>query len=230
MEDLSTIEIQVLSKTYISKMKNRKSKGYFFFKRLFAIVVSFLMILVLSPILLLFSILVKCTSKGPVLFKDIRIGKNGKHIKVYKFRSMYVDAETNPQKYLNREQMEAWKKERKVENDPRITRIGNFMRKTSIDELPQLFNILFGQLAFVGPRPITIKEYGNYSVEEIQLLTSTRPGLTGYWQVYGRSNVTYSTGQRQKMDMEYFEKRSLAFDLKLILLTIPAVLKRRGAE
>lgn len=230
MEDLSTIEIQVLSKTYISKMKNRKSKGYFFFKRLFAIVVSFLMILVLSPILLLFSILVKCTSKGPVLFKDIRIGKNGKHIKVYKFRSMYVDAETNPQKYLNREQMEAWKKERKVENDPRITRIGNFMRKTSIDELPQLFNILFGQLAFVGPRPSTTKEYGNYSVEEIQLLTSTRPGLTGYWQVYGRSNVTYSTGQRQKMDMEYFEKRSLAFDLKLILLTIPAVLKRRGAE
>lgn len=230
MEDLSTIEIQVLSKTYISKMKNRKSKGYFFFKRLFAIVVSFLMILVLSPILLLFSILVKCTSKGPVLFKDIRIGKNGKHIKVYKFRSMYVDAETNPQKYLNREQMEAWKKERKVENDSRITRIGNFMRKTSIDELPQLFNILFGQLAFVGPRPITTKEYGNYSVEEIQLLTSTRPGLTGYWQVYGRSNVTYSTGQRQKMDMEYFEKRSLAFDLKLILLTIPAVLKRRGAE
>lgn len=230
MEDLSTIEIQVLSKTYISKMKNRKSKGYFFFKRLFAIVVSFLMILVLSPILLLFSILVKCTSKGPVLFKDIRIGKNGKHIKVYKFRSMCVDAETNPQKYLNREQMEAWKKERKVENDPRITRIGNFMRKTSIDELPQLFNILFGQLAFVGPRPITTKEYGNYSVEEIQLLTSTRPGLTGYWQVYGRRNVTYSTGQRQKMDMEYFEKRSLAFDLKLILLTIPAVLKRRGAE
>ncbi len=230
MQDMSTIEIQVLSTEYIETIKSKKSKGYYFFKRLFAIISSFLFIIVVSPILIIFAFLVKITSKGPILFKDIRIGKGGKHIKVWKFRSMYYDAETNIEKYLNEEQIEQWKQEKKIDNDPRVTKLGRFMRRTSIDELPQLFNILTGRIAIVGPRPITTKEYGHYSKEEIQLLTSTRPGLTGIWQVYGRSKVTYSSGERQKMDMAYFEKRSLLFDLKIIFLTIPAVFKGDGAE
>ena len=230
MADMTTIEIQVLSEEYISTIKANKSKGYFFFKRLFAIFASFLAIIVLSPLLLLTFILVKVTSKGPAIYKDVRIGKGGKHINVYKFRSMYIDSQTNPEKYLSDEQMEEWKKERKVDNDPRVTKIGRFIRKTAIDELPQLFNILKGDLAIVGPRPITTKEYNNYSKTEIQLLTSARPGLTGYWQVYRKRNGDYSSGERQKMNVIYFEKRSLLFDLKLILLTIPSIIKRGGAE
>ncbi len=230
MSDLSTIEIQVLSAEYIETIKSKKRKGYYFFKRLFAIIASFLMIIILSPLMLVFAFLVKVTSKGPVLFKDVRIGKGGKHIKIWKYRSMYYDSESNIEKYLSPEQIEQWKREKKVDNDPRVTKLGKFMRKTSIDELPQLFNILTGRIAIVGPRPITTKEYANYSKPEIQLLTSTRPGLTGIWQVYGRSNVTYGSGLRQKMDMEYFEKRSLLFDLKIIFLTIPAVFKGNGAE
>ena len=198
--------------------------------RFFDILFSGLAIIVLSPLLLLTFILVKVTSKGPAIYKDVRIGKGGKHINVYKFRSMYIDSQTNPEKYLSDEQMEEWKKERKVDNDPRVTKIGRFIRKTAIDELPQLFNILKGDIAIVGPRPITTKEYNNYSKEEIQLLTSTRPGLTGYWQVYKTHKGDYSSGERQKMNIVYFEKRSLLFDLKLILLTIPSIIKRGGAE
>ena len=230
MTDLSTIEIQAISSEYIETMKTKKNLGYYFFKRLFAIVSSFVAILLASPILVIFAILVKVSSKGPVLFKDVRLGKKGKHIKVWKFRSMYIDAETNIEKYLTPEQLEQWRVERKIDDDPRITKIGKFMRKTSIDEIPQLFNILFGQIAIVGPRPITTKEYKNYSLEEIRLLTSCRPGLTGYWQVYGRSDVTYTSGERQRMDMEYFKKRSLLFDLKLIFLTIPSVIRSKGAK
>ena len=144
MLDVNTKEIQRLSKEYIEAVTMKKSWAYYFFKRAFAIVTSFLAILVLSPVLLIFALLVKCTSRGPVLFKDVRIGKGGKHITVYKFRSMYIDAETNIDKYLTEEQKEQWIRERKIDNDPRITKIGKFMRMTSIDELPQLFNILFG--------------------------------------------------------------------------------------
>ena len=229
MAEISTIEIQVISQEYVTAIKNNKSKAYFFFKRLFAIVTSFLAIIILSPVLLITAFAVWISSKGPAIYKDVRIGKGGKHINVYKFRSMVIDAD-NLDKYLNDEQKEQWIKERKIKNDPRITKVGRFIRKTAIDELPQLFNILKGDIAIVGTRPITTKEFANYSKEEIQLLTSTRPGLTGYWQVYKQGKTAYQSGDRQKMDREYFERRSLLFDLKLIFLTIPALIKRGGAE
>ena len=216
MAEISTIEIQVISQEYVTAIKNNKSKAYFFFKRLFAIVTSLLAIIILSPVLLITAFAVWISSKGPAIYKDLRIGKGGKHINVYKF--------------LNDEQKEQWIKERKIKNDPRITKVGRFIRKTAIDELPQLFNILKGDIAIVGTRPITTKEFANYSKEEIQLLTSTRPGLTGYWQVYKQGKTAYQSGDRQKMDIEYFERRSLLFDLKLIFLTIPALIKRGGAE
>lgn len=230
MEEISTIEIQILSKEYIESITHKKSWGYYFIKRLFAIVVSFLAIIILSPLMIIVALLVKITSKGPVFFKDVRVGKNGKHIKILKFRSMYFDAEKNIKNYVDENQYHEWKKERKIKDDPRVTKFGRFIRKTAIDEIPQLFNILIGDIAFVGPRPITTSEYKNYSKNEIQLITSTRPGLTGYWQVYNQRKSTFNNGTRQKMDIDYFERRSLWFDFKLIILTIPSLIKRGGAD
>lgn len=205
--------------------------GYYFWKRFFDICSSFFAIVILLPLLFLCALCVIFSSKGPVLFKDIRVGKNEKKIKVLKFRSMYIDAEEHPEKYFSPDQIQQWKEERKVENDPRITPVGRFLRKTSLDELPQLFNILFGSMSVVGPRPLSEKELDDhFTTQQRKLLLSVRPGLTGYWQVYGRSDCNYESGNRVKMNMVYFEKRSLLFDLKLIFMTVPAVFHHRGAR
>ena len=210
----------------------RKIKGnmwYFFWKRVFDIFFSFLAILILLLPMMIVGIIVKITSKGPMIFKDRRVGKNKKIINVYKFRSMYIDAEKNIDKYLTPEQKEIWLRERKLDNDPRITKFGKFIRKTSLDELPQLFNILFGQMSFVGTRPITIHELeDNFTDEQQKIIVSGKPGLTGYWQIYGRGSAEYFDGERQNLELEYYYKRSLMFDLKLIILTIPAVFKAKG--
>ena len=212
----------------------RKLKGnwfYFLVKRLFDLFNSFLAIILLSLVLIVVAIAVKCSSRGPAIFADKRVGKNGKIIKVLKFRSMYIDAESNIDKYLSPEQKEIWMRERKLDNDPRITKVGRFIRKTSLDELPQLFNIFVGTMSFVGTRPITERELkGNFTEEEQKILVSGKPGLTGYWQVYGRGEAEYETGERQKLELEYFYRRGLFFDLKLLFLTIPAVLKHKGAK
>ncbi len=204
---------------------------YRFWKRAFDIFVSFTAILILSPLLLILLLLVLIYSHGYPIYKDKRIGKNHKKINVYKFRSMYIDAETNVDKYLNKAQKKQWKKERKVEHDPRVTPIGRVLRKTSLDELPQLFNILFGTMSFVGPRPITEKELEQHFTKEQQdIMLSARPGLIGYWGVMGRSNVEYKDGVRQKLELDYFKLRGLFFDLGLMFRVIPAVLKGSGAK
>lgn len=204
---------------------------YFFFKYAFDFLVSFISIIILLPVFIILGIVVKCSSKGPIFFVDKRVGKNEKMIGVLKFRTMYVDAETNIEKYLTPEQIKAWKEERKLENDPRITKIGNFLRKSSLDELPQLFNILIGQMSIVGPRPISKREYdAYYNDEEKKILSTARPGLTGYWQVYGRNEVDYASGERSRLTMEYFKKRSLLLDLKIIFKTFVVVISGKGAE
>lgn len=204
---------------------------YSFFKRFFDIFISGLGILVLSPVLLIVAILVKLTSKGPVLFRDHRMGKDASEITVYKFRTMFVDAEAKLKKYLTPEQLKQWEEERKIDNDPRITKLGKILRKTSLDELPQLFNIFNGTMSIVGPRAITRHEMEeHYSDVERTIVLSVRPGLTGYWQAFGRSNVTFESGKRQEMDLYYVYNRSLAFDFKIMLMTIPAVLKSDGAK
>ena len=217
-----------------SKLREQKGfsfRVYVFFKRFFDIMMSFLGIVILSPLLIVLSLIVIFSSKGGAFFADKRIGKNGKDIKVLKFRSMYKDAESNPEKYLSPEQLLKWQTERKIENDPRVTKVGRFLRKSSLDELPQLFNILFGSMSIVGPRPITYAEYTeNFSEEERKVLTSVRPGLTGYWQVYGRSNVSYETGERQKLELKYFEKMGFLTDTVILFKTVPAVLKQEGAK
>lgn len=204
---------------------------YRFLKRSADIFFSLLLIIVLSPLLILIALIVWIASKGTPLFKDPRVGKDHKPINVLKFRTMYIDAETNIDKYLNRKQKKQWKKERKVQDDPRVTPIGKILRKTSLDELPQLFNIFLGSMSFVGPRPITEYEITAYfSQEEQKILLSTRPGLIGYWAVMGRSDVEFGSGKRQQLELDYFKLRGIFFDISLIFRVIPAVLKGKGAK
>lgn len=187
--------------------------------------------MLLSLPLLIIAIIVKTGSKGPILFKDKRVGKNGKEIYVLKFRSMYIDAESRIDSYLTPEQKEIWIKERKLDNDPRITKIGRFLRKTSLDELPQLFNILGGSMSVVGPRPIVKSELDeNYTKEQQELLLSVRPGLVSNWGVSGRNQLEYIDGKRQESELIYFEKMGLFYDLKLIFKAVFVVLSRKGAK
>lgn len=144
---------------------------------------------------------------------------------------MFSDAETNLDKYLDENQKKKWQKERKLDDDPRVTKLGKFLRKTSLDELPQLFNILGGSLSLVGPRPITKQELeSNFTEYEQNQLMKVKPGLTGYWQVKDRSLATYESGERQKEELYYLPRRGLWFDIKIILLTIPAIFKGKGAK
>lgn len=213
------------------KEQYKKKTVYEFIKRLFDICASALGIILLSWLLIIVAIIIKCTSKGPVFFRDKRVGKGGKEIHVYKFRSMYVDAETRLKEYLTPEQLEQWYKERKIDNDPRITKVGKFIRKTSIDELPQMFNIFIGNMSIFGNRPITKKELNEwYTPEQKELLYKIKPGLTGYWQAYGRSDVTFESGERQKLDLIYVYKRSTWLDIKIFFRTIYVVLFGKGAK
>ena len=214
------------------EVKPRKiSKFYRFVKRVWDIFFSIILLLLTSPIIIVVFIILAFCGNGAPIYADKRVGKNGKVIKVLKFRSMFKDADDNPKKYLNDEQYEQFIKERKVDNDPRITKFGKIIRKTSVDELPQLLNILGGSMSTVGNRPITIQELeANYKEEQQKVFLSGRPGLTGWWQVSGRNNVEYYNGERQKLELEYFEKRSIGFDIKIMFKTIPAVLKQKGVK
>lgn len=209
------------------------SKTYLFFKRVLDIIVSFISIVFLMTTLIfpIISLLVLISTHGQVIFKDERMGLNKKKIRIYKFQTMFSDAETNLDKYLDENQKKKWQKERKLDDDPRVTKLGKFLRKTSLDELPQLFNILGGSLSLVGPRPITKQELeNNFTEYEQEQLMKVKPGLTGYWQVKDRSLATYESGERQKEELYYLPRRGLWFDVKIILLTIPAIFKGKGAK
>lgn len=198
--------------------------GYNIVKRIFDVVCSLLAIIVLSPLMLAVGIAIKVEDGDPVIFTQMRIGKDGKPFKMYKFRSMWKNAE----KYLSKleDQNEADGPVFKIEDDPRITRVGKFIRRYSIDELPQLFNILKGEMSIVGPRPALENEVECYTPYERQRL-NVKPGLTCYWQCSGRSNIGFD--EWMDLDMKYINERSTLTDLKLILKTIPAVLKHDGA-
>ena len=229
--DNQNIEISKLNR---EEIKLEKIKGnswwYRFTKRCFDFISSLLLILFISWFILILWFINLIATKGHPIYKDKRVGYKGKEINVYKFRSMYFDANDKPEKYLTKEQMEVWLRERKVDNDPRITKFGKFLRKTSLDELPQLFNILFGQLSVIGWRPISKKELENFYPSELDILYTGKPGLTGYWQVMARSKADFESGERQRLELEYFSKRGFWFDFGLIFRTIPAVLRKSGAQ
>jgi exopolysaccharide biosynthesis polyprenyl glycosylphosphotransferase len=181
-------------------------------------------LLVISPVLLVIAVLIKLDSPGPIIHRRRVMGVNGRQFDAFKFRSMVVNGDEILAKYP--ELQEELSKNHKLKNDPRITRIGNFIRKTSLDELTQLFNVLRGEMSLVGPRMISPDEMELYKKWGINLLT-VRPGITGLWQVSGRSDISYE--QRVRLDMHYIRNWSIWSDLQLLFQTLPAVIKKRGA-
>ena len=194
-------------------------------KRAVDILVSATMSLLLLPVLVLTAILIKLTSPGPVFFVQKRLGLNKRHFGIYKFRTMVIDAEKRMKEieHLNEVSGPVFK----IKNDPRITPIGKFLRKTSIDELPQLFNVLKGDMSLVGPRPLPLRDYEGFSEDWQRRRFSVRPGVTCLWQIGGRSSISFE--QWMELDLQYIDKWSLLLDFKILLKTIPAVLKGSGA-
>ena len=197
---------------------------YEFFKRAFDIVSSSAALVLLSWVFLFTAIAIKLEDGGPVFFSQIRVGKNGKFFRMHKFRSMCVGAERMKKNLLEQNEMNG--PAFKIENDPRITKVGRFIRKTSIDELPQLINILEGSMSVVGPRPPLgheVMQYDDFAMRRL----AVKPGLTCYWQCCGRSNIDFD--EWMKLDNKYIDERGAWVDIKMIFATIPAVLKGEGS-
>lgn len=208
---------------YESKAKHDR-RGYKIVKRIIDIVFSILAIILLLPVFLATAVAVKIDSKGPVLYKQTRVCKNGRQFKLLKFRSMCQDADQKVHElyHLNEKDGPVFK----IAHDPRITRVGRIIRKLSIDELPQFLNVLRGEMSVVGPRPPLVHEALQYSDYEARRL-SIKPGLTCYWQISGRSNLSFK--EWVELDLKYINESSLLTDIKIIIKTIPAVLSCRGA-
>ena len=215
------------------ELKNQKKRversAYTVSKRAFDILASAVAIILLSPVLMIISAMVYLGDPGPVIYGQIRIGKNGKPFKMWKLRSMYMNADKMIDQ-LTPEQMQQYYTEFKIDNDPRITKVGNFLRKTSLDELPQLFNVLFNDMSLIGPRPLIELEIQMYYSDYYDVLLSAKPGVTGYWQAYARNNATYQSGERQQMELYYVHNASAWLDIKILFKTVVSVLKREGAQ
>lgn len=200
---------------------------YFAIKRIMDILLSFIAIIVTLPVFIIIALIIKSEDGGPVFYKVSRVGKGGNEFKMYKFRSMYVNAD-KLEDFLSDEEIEEYRKEFKIKNDPRITKIGKILRKTSLDEIPQIYNIFIGNMSIIGPRPVLDEETRLYG-EDRDLLLSVKPGLTGYWQAYARSNCSYADGKRQSMELYYVRNISLMLDIKIFFKTISSVLTGSGA-
>ncbi len=196
-----------------------------FFKRLMDILLSIICIIAALPLMLLTVLVIKLTSPGPIIFSQVRVGKYGRHFKFYKFRSMYIDAEARKAELLKQNESGDGVIF-KMKHDPRITPVGRFIRKFSIDELPQLFNVLLGDMSLVGPRPPLPSEVRTYTIEERKRLNIT-PGITCLWQVSGRSELPFQ--QQMALDKQYIASRSAWNDFVILLKTVPAILTGKGA-
>lgn len=199
-------------------------------KRLVDIIAGLAGTMLLIPITICMYIAKKILKEddGPIFYDQLRIGKGGKHFKLYKYRSMVIGADKILEEYLaeNEEARIEFEQNQKLKNDPRITKLGSFIRKTSLDEFPQFINILKGDMSLVGPRPIVDREVELFG-DKMKTVHSVRPGLTGYWAANGRSDTTYE--QRVEMEAYYAENFSLLLDIKIILKTIKSVIKKEGA-
>ena len=196
------------------------------FKRLFDIVFSIIGIIITSPIMLITAIAIKIDSPGPVIFKQVRVGMNGRHFKIWKFRSMHVNADEMKAKLLEQNEVKDGMMF-KMKDDPRITKVGKVIRKLSIDELPQFFNVLSGSMSFVGTRPPTLDEVDKYKTDQWRRI-SIKPGITGMWQVSGRSNIT-DFDEVVKLDVEYIDNWNLLLDIKILFKTIAVVFKHEDS-
>lgn len=198
-------------------------------KRLFDLTFSLLALVATLPLFLVIFVLIRITSKGPAVFAHTRIGRGGEPFRCLKFRTMHADAEKRLRELLERDETarQEWESARKLKNDPRVTVVGQVLRKSSLDELPQFLNVLKGDLSVVGPRPVMEEELHRYYKDKAAKILSIRPGITGLWQISGRSNTSYR--QRVKLDETYVENRSLLMDLSLVVKTVPAIITRKGA-
>ena len=217
----------------ISSMSSNRSRAVIkieeIIKRAVDIIGSIAGMILLIPLTIVIYIAnILSKDKGPVFYTQERYGKNGKIFKMYKYRSMVVGADEKLEKYLeeNEEAKKEYQKYKKLKNDPRITKIGEFIRKTSIDEFPQFINVLKGEMTLVGPRPYLPKEREDIN-GFFNYITSMKPGLTGYWQVNGRSDVTFV--DRLDMDMNYYYNHTLKIDVKILKQTVAKLLKKEGA-
>lgn len=193
---------------------NKRNYFYLIMKRIMDVIVSSIGLILLSPLLIIVSILIKLESKGPIIFSQKRVGVNGQSFNMYKFRSMVVNAEELKKNLQHKNEMSG--PMFKIKDDPRITEIGKFIRKTSIDELPQLFNVLKGDMSLVGPRPSLpdeVKEFETWMLERLEV----KPGLTCYWQVMGRNEIDFEDWM--KLDVRYVREKNIWIDIKLIFRT-----------
>ncbi len=211
-----------------ASIHNLTFKRNLFVKRLMDIFIIVAALPIVLPVMIILGLLTKCTSKGPIFYGHKRVGKNGKEIKCWKFRSMCVNSQEILEEILATDPVRRaeWEKDRKFIDDPRVTKFGKFLRKTSLDELPQLFNILFGQMSLVGPRPVTEPEMVKYG-EYRDYVLSVSPGLTGMWQVSGRSDTGYE--ERISFDTYYIQNWSIWLDIWILIKTVWVVLKGKGA-
>lgn len=233
-EESQTEQTAVEIRKTESEKKTNQKKGlrygtYLFVKRTFDVISSGLVLIVFSWLYIILALIVKCSDGGKVIYKHKRIGKNRKPIFVCKFRSMKENAD-KLEDVLTPEQLDQYKREFKIENDPRITKVGKFLRKTSLDELPQVWDIFVGRISVVGPRPLMEEEVNEKYGEDGDKLLSVKPGMIGWWACNGRSNTTYESGERQKMELYYVDHCSIWLDIKIIFKTIFGVIKRDGAK
>ena len=217
-------------KKKVSALSSVREFVYLFVKRCFDILCGLIGVIVLIPVTIILKIVTICSGDlNPIIFSQNRIGKNGKEFKFYKFRSMVVNADEILEQTLknDKKRAEEWKKYQKFENDPRITKIGNILRKTSLDEVPQFINILKGDMSMIGPRPLVPGELDSHNGNH-EIYESVRPGITGWWACNGRSATTYE--ERLELEYYYVKNRSLWLDIKCVFKTISAVICKKGAK
>ena len=206
----------------------KPSKAYLLIKRIFDVFFAIIAIILLSPVMLVIACAIKLEDGGPVIHNRMCVKPDGTEFKMHKFRSMKQDADTL-EKWLSPDEIKQFYAEAKIDNDPRITKCGKVIRKLSIDELPQLFCIVEGTMSFVGPRPITEPETVHYK-DKLSMLLEATPGLTGNWQVNGRSDCTYNSGRRQGLELYYVANRCMSLDIKIFFKTFSVVFSREGAR
>lgn len=204
----------------------RPNAMYPIVKRIIDVAIASLLLVLILPFVAIIALVIKATSPGAVIFRQIRVGQNMRLFTCYKFRSMVDNAEWHLEQ--NAELCATHAISWKLKKDPRVTRVGRVLRKLSLDELPQLVNVIKGDMSLVGPRPVQIAELEKMYGPHAPAVTAVRPGITGLWQVSGRSSLTYE--QRIELDIDYMLKRSLVFDLMILLRTIPCLLLRHGAQ
>lgn len=204
----------------------KPGKAYLFFKRALDIAISVVALIIAAIPMAIVVLAIKIETPGPALYIHNRVGKNGTNLPLLKFRSMYINAKEMMEAFTP-EQKAEWQENFKLKNDPRITKVGKFLRKSSMDELPQLINVLKGELSIVGPRPIVTEELERYG-ENKELFLSVTPGLTGYWQAYARSNCNYE--KRMEMELYYAENANFWWDIKIIFATFSRVIRGYGAQ